>query len=326
MPTHKILTWKITNEMVNKWKCLDPDISKNIATDCTINSLQFFDVIDRKEAEKLSKEMNNIKKTGTYPNETLSFIFNKFNNEMKEIHEISESHNFKNNNWKEYLIKLIKPGYASIFLIYGHNHGHALIVGVTDDKQLVLIDPQQEIFFVTNESIDEYLTKYEFIKFRLIYKNLKESNKRNLNPTKIQIRKQKIEEPKRKKRKITHRLSSSAKTKTKTMKYNSNKSTRSGNRLQSYSSRLSNLPSYKSSSNKSLSNKSLSNKSLSNKSLSYKSSSNRSLSNRSLSNRSLSNDPFLISRNPRKRKSIKETNVQIRKMSSDQQITKKSRF
>ena len=110
------------------------------------------------------------------------------------------------------------------------------------------------------------------------------------------------------------------------MKYNSNKSTRSGNRLQSYSSRLSNLPSYKSSSNKSLSNKSLSNKSLSNKSLSYKSSSNRSLSNRSLSNRSLSNDPFIISRNPRKRKSIKETNVQIRKMSSDQQITKKSRF
>ena len=52
MPTHKILTWKITNEMVNKWKCLDPDISKNIATDCTINSLQFFDVIDRKEAER----------------------------------------------------------------------------------------------------------------------------------------------------------------------------------------------------------------------------------------------------------------------------------
>ena len=55
----ELVKWKIPKDKLDNWKRLNPDVPKNIATDCAINVLHFLGVIENREiAEKIAKHKN----------------------------------------------------------------------------------------------------------------------------------------------------------------------------------------------------------------------------------------------------------------------------
>jgi hypothetical protein len=139
MDRGKLQKWKIPKEKLINWKRLNPDVPKNIATDCTINVLHFLGVIENREiAENLAK-YRNMNKRGTYNAEVLKFIFDSFNKNP----EFKVNHVINTKTEEEILNELNNDEYTIAQYSRANTEGHSVII-TRLDNEIYVYDPQQE--------------------------------------------------------------------------------------------------------------------------------------------------------------------------------------
>jgi hypothetical protein len=49
---YELLKWKITDDDIREWRCLDPSFPRGEAYDCTINVLTFLKLLNRNDTDK----------------------------------------------------------------------------------------------------------------------------------------------------------------------------------------------------------------------------------------------------------------------------------
>ena len=209
----KLQTWKIPVDKLDNWRRLNPNIPKEKATDCVINSLHFLGVIDNPEFASILSNYANTNERGIYDPEILQLIFNKFNEGNQNL---ITNHTIGSKMDRDIRNELENNTYTiAIFRRLGAV-GHAVILTKQNNIMYVL-DPQQEEVICEFTNYIDWVNNQGFVNVEYILKN-KITRKRN--DTKISLRKQKTISPPTKKR----RLNSKNKSKSRSnRKSNSNK-------------------------------------------------------------------------------------------------------
>ena len=202
-------TWKIPADKLKNWQRLNPNVAKNEAADCTINSLYFLGVIDNPEIAKIwsnyanSTNIINSKgqkiKKGIDNREILRFVFNNFNKEAiseKIYHKIGNKSDIdlqkelKNNTYTIALFSRLDNEGKTIM-------GHAVIL-VKQDNSIYVLDTQQEtvckVLFLPAYIKENGYSHVEYL--------LKSKTSRNRNETIVKLRKDTRPEHTKKKRRI----------------------------------------------------------------------------------------------------------------------------
>jgi hypothetical protein len=192
MERYELLTWRITDEKLEQWKCLDPNYPRDKAHDCTINVLSFFDLLDRDNAETIAEYKNieatnpNAFKKGTLPIEVTEHLYQVLTTDIKRDYKFF-SFPF-NAGYADFLKQQIPPGHGTLILLRSDQPvGHDIIVAVDEKGLLVFIDPQQYNIYYTPEMIEQALKGYTH--FNLLFSSLKKAHM--LSETKFNVRKNK---------------------------------------------------------------------------------------------------------------------------------------
>ena len=182
MDRGKLQKWKISKEKLVNWKRLNPDVPKNIATDCTINVLHFLGVIENREiAENLAK-YRNVNKRGTYDFELLKFIFESFNKNP----EFKVHHVINTKTEEEILNELNNDEYTIAQYRRVNNMGHSVVITKLDDE-IYVYDPQQEEF-CHFQKLPDMIKDQKYVSTDYI---IKDKIARKHSPTTIKLRKPK---------------------------------------------------------------------------------------------------------------------------------------
>jgi len=177
---------------ISRWTCLNPDIKRSEAIDCTINSLHFLDVIkDRKEAEDFSRKIqlndNNLSMKGI-GSDTFIELLEKYTpeNYIMMTMYINKNRDNSYTSWISLLNKKIKPGNAT-FVLYNNqdNSGHVVIAYKDIKNELYILDTQQLTSYTGNNEIKTYFTKENINVLHLIYLFPKKTRKYSARKMKI---------------------------------------------------------------------------------------------------------------------------------------------
>jgi hypothetical protein len=205
----KLQTWKIPADKLDNWRRLNPDVAKDEARDCVINSLHYLGVIENPEIAKIwsnyanSTNIINSKgekiKRGISSPEILRFVFNKFNQEtinQKIYHKIG-------NKSDTDLQKELKNNTYTIALFSRSDNegkaitGHAVIL-VKENNSIYVLDTQQEtvckLLFLPAYIKENGYSQVEYL--------LKSKTPRNRNETTVKLRKNTVSEHTRKRPRI----------------------------------------------------------------------------------------------------------------------------
>jgi hypothetical protein len=202
MEKYELLTWRITDEKLDKWTCLDPNYPRDKAYDCTINVLTFFDLLDRGSSETIAAYKNiesnkpNAFTKGTSTIEVTDYLYQVLTTDIKRDYRFFQ---FPFNSDSEaFLREKIPRGHGTLILLRSDKPvGHDIIAAIDDSGVLVFLDPQQQKGYYGNESIKEMILTNRYTHFFLLFSSLKrahllsESNlsvrkKKNYQPTKRQ--------------------------------------------------------------------------------------------------------------------------------------------
>jgi len=199
MEKYELLTWRITDEKLDQWKCLDPNYPRDKAYDCTINVLSFFDLLDRDNAETIAKYKNiesnnpNSFKKGTSPTEVTEHLYQVLTTDIKRNYQFFSFP--LTADYADFLKQKIPHGHGTLILLRNDQSvGHDIIVAVDEKGLLVFLDPQQHKIYYTPEMIQQALNGYTH--FFLLFSSLKKA--RNLKDTTLTVRKEKVESPTKK--------------------------------------------------------------------------------------------------------------------------------
>ena len=160
---YKLIKWKLDLKQLIKWRCLDETFPRERAADCAINSLRFFNLLDRETAEKIAKQKN-LRRVGTDRDEIMSLFLDIASPKIKN-NSVKESTYDINDRTMKKLTEELSPNFATIIAVYQLTNegkwvnGHSLIAAV-HDSNLVFIDPQQMIAYLTTESVANMIKKY----------------------------------------------------------------------------------------------------------------------------------------------------------------------
>ena len=179
----KLTTFYITNEDIEKWKPLAPR-DKSL-TDCAINVLSFFKIIEKKNATDLA-ELRNSTKTGVQNSEIVYFMNNKYPNlkyswihAENQIEKIPSSHGiiawFENSKDRKIM-------------------GHLAIIARSNEGHFFLLDPQSnKLSFINEINFKEYLNRNNWDKVFTLYEKPKSQKKKTgtkrIRPNSISISK-----------------------------------------------------------------------------------------------------------------------------------------
>jgi hypothetical protein len=174
---------KILEDKLNNWTCLQPDVHREDANDCVINSLHFLDIIKNRElAEEFAKIANIHSKTSLDKILDLLFTF-------LDARHNSSTYSTATYEWLPIIKKQLLSGHATLLLLSKEPPpGHAMIAYKDNDNNLYLFDPQQYTLY-NEDTFDDYFKVYTML--TLLYT----SNKRVLSATRNVIRKNKNERP-----------------------------------------------------------------------------------------------------------------------------------
>lgn len=212
MDRYELVYWKITDEQLARWKCLDPSFPRHLVHDCAINVLTFFDLLDRENAETIASYRNveatqpDALRKGTYPDEITYYLFQIFSTDVKKDYRFN-TFPF-NENSELFLRSHIPPGHGTFMMMYTETvdemgntikiNGHAIIVSIDSIGTLVLIDPQQQLIYKDPTSIQEMITAGNYTHFLLLFSSLKRAH--NLSKTMLTVRKEKNAQPSKRQR------------------------------------------------------------------------------------------------------------------------------
>jgi len=160
-----LLKWPITHKMVVEWKKLDVTCSPDKAHDCGINSLSFFNLINKGFALDLSK-LTNQRQRGISPKQLFGLITKHQKNKEFKMEKNIIDNNINLNT----ILEKIGHNYGTIVLLCDSencngNNNHIVIFAVNNDGQPVILDTQQLISIVGSYDVDAYLGKYKIIHF-----------------------------------------------------------------------------------------------------------------------------------------------------------------
>jgi hypothetical protein len=156
-----LLQWEITTKQEKMWKCVDPYKKQN-KQDCVVNSMTFFNLIDKKYAKFLSIDTD-IRENG--------FNAEAIRNYLNKIKIPKTIIVYKELDNREDLINLLErdlqSNHGSFFLGYNMRTQfyHMTIVKKEKDGTYKMIDPQDE----SSMNLSEYLSKYNVTNHMLVY-------------------------------------------------------------------------------------------------------------------------------------------------------------
>jgi hypothetical protein len=206
----KLQTWKIPADKLYYWQRLNPDIPKDEATDCVINSLHYLGVIENPDFAKFLSNYTNTNQRGTSDSEVLKLIFEKFN---KDDHYKIINHKVGSKTDLEIRKELKDGDYTFAFYRRSTGMWHGVIVTKQNNVMYVL-DPQQQIILCESTNYVDWVNEQKFVHIDYILKN-KITRKRN--ETRVKLRKKTLSEHTRKRRRIGKSNSSSSTTKKENM-------------------------------------------------------------------------------------------------------------
>jgi len=198
----KLQTWKIPADKLENWRRLNPDVAKNEATDCVINSLHFLGVIENRDFASVLSNYANYKKS-TDESEILKIMLDNFqsDDEFKVYHKIGKP-------TASELYKQLKNNTYTIAMFTRINTtGHAVIITKQNDI-IYILDPQQETHYCGMPEYKKWVKdqKYSDVKFLI-----KQRIKRKRDSTTKKLRKPKSPGNLTKKPRLGNTSSSSSK-------------------------------------------------------------------------------------------------------------------
>ena len=263
----ELVKWKIPKDKLDNWKRLNPDVPKNIATDCAINVLHFLGVIENREiAEKIAKHKND-NKIGTDYSEILQFIFDSFYND-KDYTEFKINYEIGKKYDEEILNELNNNEYTIALYDRMNDIGHSVLIARLDNE-IKLYDPQQEDSCAFQD-LNDMIQNKKYVSTRYIIK-VRNRLARKHSPTTIKLRKPKSSND----RPIKKRRTSSTPVHSKTRK--------SQKKLDSISNLVKDFETKLNISNNKVSNNKVSNNKVANNKVANNNTKKRKLSNKSKS-------------------------------------------
>jgi len=196
--------WHFRKEILEGWKRLHYEFPKSESHDCVINSMNFLQLLPRDEAEDLARR-HNFAKTGCYPKQKMEKIYEKY---IKEFGTKTSQYLFNFHIYAKsfkYLLDTLEEGYATLIDLNKDGSGHTVIACVYNG-QLVILDPQQEKVYKTDEEIVTWITRHEWYILGLYFKT-NTTDKRVLEESAVRKVKS-IGEPVMKKRRLKSRTPS----------------------------------------------------------------------------------------------------------------------
>jgi hypothetical protein len=158
----KLQTWEIPPNKINNWRRLNPDVPKETATDCTINSLHFLGVIENPDFARIMSDYANANQRGITEAEILKFIYDKFN----------EDNDYEIKNYKmdtkldrEIRNELTNNTYtiASYFRSSTGMQGQGHTVILTKQNNIIYVfDPQQETIYCELTNYNDWVNSQNF--------------------------------------------------------------------------------------------------------------------------------------------------------------------
>jgi hypothetical protein len=200
-----LLKFKITNEMINTWTCLDPKGVKAGTKDCTFNVFAFFDILSKTDARVRSYYHAD----GTSHEDRTRMLFERFdwNDIFKNTNQIYKDVPKDPDNFSILMNELagvIEPGYGIPIDAQHSSGGHSFILAVTDDREICVIDPQIQKIYRGMIGVQQYFNEQDYNIFGLYYESEKDLRprvdmfeagirKQNLDP--VPLKKQKLKMP-----------------------------------------------------------------------------------------------------------------------------------
>ena len=195
--------WHFRKEILEGWKRLHYEFPKSESHDCVINTMNFLQLLPRDEAEDLARR-HNFAKTGCFPKQKMDGIYEKY---IKEFGTKTSQYLFNfpiySKSFK-YLLDTLEEGYATLIDLNKDGSGHTVVACVYNG-QLVILDPQQEKVYKTDDEIVTWITRHQWCILGLYFKS--NNDKRFLEESAVRKVKS-IGEPPLKKRRLKSRTPS----------------------------------------------------------------------------------------------------------------------
>jgi hypothetical protein len=205
---YQLLKWRITDDDISEWRCLDSSFPRREAYDCTINVLTFLKLLNRNEAEKIAHKKNveanqpfSFNK-GTYDYEVINHFFNISKDDRIRTNEYTFIDFTLESNFIHYLEQSLTPGYGTLINMRCYTKkcsAHAIIAAVNSSGKLVMLDPQQVIYYSTYAQIEKMIETQNYDSFGLPFKRKSVIRKAD---TMLTVRKSHSSQPAKKKRRL----------------------------------------------------------------------------------------------------------------------------
>jgi len=197
--------WRISDEQINAWRRLDRVCPKELGADCVINTGAFLGIVDRPTAAAVARQLN-VEQRGMSVSQFNPLMYEQIlRNERIITHHELRYFEFSEEIFHE-LRSVIGPGHATILELRGEDPnrplygGHAVILAVAADGELIILDPQQEHHH-RGQDVYDYIRKEGFYGFGLYLRHRRSARPRE--ETELQLRKPRdIGEPKSKWRRL----------------------------------------------------------------------------------------------------------------------------
>ena len=206
---YELLKWRITDDKLDEWKCLDTSFPREKAYDCTINVITFFNLLNRSEAEEIAHRKNveanqpfSFRK-GTYEYELINHFFKISSDDLIRTKEYKFiDFNFES-NYIHNLEQTLTPGYGTLINMKCNHEKcvwHSMIAAVNGSGKLVMLDPQQLKSYTTYDAIENMIENNKYTGYSLPFKRASQVHK--LADTVLSVRKSRSSQRHKKRRRL----------------------------------------------------------------------------------------------------------------------------
>ena len=160
----QLATFKITAEKIKNWKPINTPTST--LTDCAINVLKFFDIINSNDAKNLASLKNTLKAT-TWDAEIIHYL----NKKHPQFDFASDRITTPFQAFIQVLNEI--PSNSGIIALCGRasGEGHAVIIAKASNGQIQILDPQQNtrVVLLNTDHIQEWARRDKYDKVFTYY-------------------------------------------------------------------------------------------------------------------------------------------------------------
>ena len=206
---YELLKWRITDDKLDEWRCLDSSFPREKAVDCTINVITFFNLLNRSEAEEIAHRKNveanqpfSFRK-GTYEYELINHFFNASSNDLMRTKEYKFTDFSFESNYIHNLENTLSPGYGTLINMKCNHRNctwHSIIAAVNSSGKLVMLDPQQLKSYTTYGAIENMIETNKYTGYSLPFKRASQVHK--LADTILTVRKSHSSQRDKKRRRL----------------------------------------------------------------------------------------------------------------------------